>query len=100
MFCQKILYCCGGGVSGWPPSHTSDTKKDCNLNLYWCFSFNLYFCFVFALVYIFVFVFVFLFGGWCSQVLLEPPSVTGGSEHIETVQTAATASKVPTFKRV
>lgn len=47
-----------------------------------------------SLVLYFLFVFVFLFGGWCSQVLLGPPSVTGGTKHIETVQTAATASKV------
>ena len=54
--------------------------------------------FVLFFVFVFVFVFVFLRGGWCPQVLLEPPSVTGGTKHIETVQTAATASKVYIWK--
>ena len=61
------------------------------------------FVFFFIFVFVFVFVFVFLRGGWCPQVLLEPPSVTGGTKHIETVQTAATASKVyiwKTFERM
>ena len=62
------------------------------------FVFVFVFVFVFFFVFVFVFVFVFLRGGWCPQVLLEPPSVTGGTKHIETVQTAATASKVYIWK--